>query len=165
MATNRSHSAKISGYVFILWGDKFEEAEAATFATEFRRAGLCVKLIGLTGQRSSGVHGLILYSDMTLGEALPLARQAICVVIPCNAATIKRMENDPRVAAFIKQASAKHARFVMKQLTAVEKSLMGESVIPIDQIAMYTESEDLKRFAHDVAEVVSNTARGEKYSR
>lgn len=96
---------------------------------------------------------------MTLGEALPLAHQAICVVIPCNAGAIKRMKNDPRVSDFFKQASAKHARFVMKQLTVVEKPLIGESEIPFDQITTYSESEDLKRFANNVADIISNPVR------
>lgn len=159
MPTHRSHSSKISKYVFILWGNRFEEAEAATFTTELRRSGLCVKLVGLTGQRSTGAHGLILCSDMTLGEALPLANQAICVVIPCNTAIIKHIENDPRVSEFFRYAKDKNAQFVMKQFNTMDKSPIQEIAIPLGQITTYTESEDLKEVARNVADLISNTFR------
>jgi hypothetical protein len=151
MAVHRPYSAKIPDYVFILWGDKFEEAEAAIFATELRRTGLHVKLIGLAGQRSTGVHGLVLLSDMTLGEALPLAHKAICVVIPCNTATAKRIENDPRILDFFQQANLNGAQFIMKQVDNVAEPFAAKLLIPTDSITTYTEDDELTGFARHIA--------------
>jgi len=158
MAAHRPSSAKNSDYVFILWGDKFEEAEAAIFATELRRTGLCVKLIGLAGQRSTGVHGLVLLSDMTLGEALPLAHKAICVVIPCNAATAKRIENDPRILDFFQQANLNGAQFIMKQVDAIAEPFAAKLLIPTDSIMTYAEDDELTGFARHIAGVLLDAA-------
>jgi putative intracellular protease/amidase len=114
MPNRHPHLTRRTGYVFILWADKFEEAEAAIFATELRRAGLPVKLIGLTGEWSAGIHGLALLSDLTLGEALPLASKELCVILPCHAATARRLENYPRVLDFFEQANLSGAQFVVK---------------------------------------------------
>ena len=158
MPAHRSHSAKVSDYVFILWGDKFEEAEAAIFATELRQTGLCVKLIGLAGQRSTGVHGLVLLSDLTLSEALPLAHKAICVVIPCNTATAKRIENDPRILDFFEQANLNRAQFVMKQFDKIAAPFAAKLSIPPQQIITYSEDDELTGFARHMAGMLLDAA-------
>ncbi len=105
MPIQRSQPRKPSDYIFILWGDKFEETALVTFATTLRDAGLHVKFVGLTGQRSTGKHGVVLCSDLALGQALALAEQAIGVIIPCSAATLSRIENDPRVLDFFQRSA------------------------------------------------------------
>ena len=35
-------------HIFVLWGNGFDEAMTAIFVTELRRAGLRVKVVGLT---------------------------------------------------------------------------------------------------------------------
>jgi putative intracellular protease/amidase len=159
MAAHRPSSVKNSDYVFILWGDKFEEAEAAIFATELRRTGLCVKLIGLAGQRSTGMHGLVLLSDMTLGEALPLAHKAICVVIPCNAATAKRIENDPRILDFFQQAKRNGAQFIMKQVDKAAEPFAAKRLIATDNITTYSEDDDLTGFARHIAGLLFDASK------
>ncbi len=67
---------------FVLWADRFDETLAALFVAELRKAGLRVKLVSLVGQPSSGAYGLTLVPDLTLEQALPMAHQASCVVIP-----------------------------------------------------------------------------------
>jgi hypothetical protein len=160
MPPHRPHLSRIPGYVFVLWGDRFEEAEAAIFATELRRAGFPVKLIGLTGEWSTGVHGLALLSDMTLGEAMPLAPKATCIVLPCSVATAKRLQNDPRVLVFLEQANLNNAHFVIKQLDIMEKSFVAKLTIPIDRIRAYIESDDLSEFARSIARTLFDPSSG-----
>lgn len=101
--------------VFVLWADRFDETLAALFVAELRKAGLRVKLVSLAGQPSSGVYGVTLVPDLTLEQALPLARYATAVVIPCGAAGFSRLQNDPRMAEFLVQTSQVGATFVVNQ--------------------------------------------------
>ena len=101
---------KANDYVFVLWGDKFEEAAATIFVTAFREAGIRVKVIGLTAQRISGAHGLALVPDLTLDQALRLASNAVCVILPYTSRGIKRLRNDPRIMEFFSLANSNNAR-------------------------------------------------------
>lgn len=145
MPTNPLNS-KGPYHIFILWGDRFEEAAAATFATEFRKAGLSVKVVGLHGLRSSGRHGLVLSSDLTLGDALALANKALCVVIPCSASTLKQIENDPRVADFFRLAQANQARFVVSDQTVIERSSLKTMLLDPGEVICYGEDGNLAEF-------------------
>ncbi len=106
--------SKLNKYIFVLWGDRFEEATAAVFVTELRKAGLLVKVVGLNSRQISGANGLILLPDLTLGKALPLAPYAVCVVIPYSLPDLKSLKTDPRLQKFIALARANTARFVIK---------------------------------------------------
>lgn len=159
MPPHRPYPARISDYVFVLWGDKFEEAEATIFATELRRAGLCVKLIGLAGRRATGVHGMVLLSDLTLGEAMPLASQAICIILPCSAAIAARIEDDPRILGFFEQANHNAAYFVLKQADSIEKLFVAKHAIPVERITTYFSNDDLTEFARYIAGILSDPVR------
>jgi hypothetical protein len=160
--TNRLRSAK-SCHIFILWGDRFEEAAAVTFATEFRKAGLSVKVVGLHGPRSSGRHGLVLSSDMTLGDALALANKAVCIVIPCSATALRQIENDPRVVDFFRQAQTNQARFVVSDQKVVEKSNLKTLICDQDEVVCYSESGDLAEFVSKIAISLGSLAKGRRY--
>lgn len=99
-------------YVFVLWGDKFEEETATIFVTELRRVGIRVKVVGVSGPSATGLHGLTLRPDMMLGEASPLAQQATCVILPCDLGIFKRIQEDPRITTFLHKAADNGARFV-----------------------------------------------------
>lgn len=100
---------------FILWADRFDETLAALFVAELRKARLRVKLVSLAGQPSSGAYGLTLVPDLTLEQALPMAQQASCVVIPCGDAGLKRLKNDPRLQEFLVQTHNAGAAFIVHQ--------------------------------------------------
>ena len=89
--------------IFVLWGEHFDEAAAVIFITTLREAGLRVKIVGLSGSCVKGAHGLGLLADLTLDEALTLADQAICVVIPCTTQNFQRVKGDPRVGEFLER--------------------------------------------------------------
>lgn len=142
--------------IFVLWGDKFEESAVVTFTTTLRAAGLQVKLVGLTGQRSSGQYGLMLHSDLALGEALALARQARCVIVPCGAAVLKRVENDPRLLDFFQQAVLNDACFVINDRESWEWSSLPKWVTADNKLIFYSEYPDLQRCAQEVAHALCN---------
>lgn len=116
--TSHSHP-----YIFVLWGEQCEEATTAIFVSELRAAGLLVKLVGLSGLHAGGIHGLALTPDMTLSQALPLARLASCVVIPCPPSTLHRLAGDPRLQEFLLAAQAHHATLIVDD---IERSLLDE---------------------------------------
>jgi hypothetical protein len=89
--------------VFVLWGVDFDETIAVLFVTMLREAGLRVKMVGLDGLCAKGAHGLGLLADLTLDQALSLADQALCVVIPCTMQRLQRVRDDPRVEKLLAQ--------------------------------------------------------------
>lgn len=82
---------------FVLWGDQCDEAAAALFVTTLRAAGLRVWVVGISGKRIGGAHGLQLVADLALDEALSRAAGAVCVVVPCTASVLAHFLYDPRV--------------------------------------------------------------------
>ncbi len=145
-----THHARCHQYVFVLWGDKFEEATAAIFTTILRKAGLRVSLVGLGGQRAAGVHGLALCSDLTLDQALLLANKAICVGVPCR--SLYRLRNDPRISNLFHQAHKNNAKFIIGQVD--ESDVTYQDLFPASatEIATYPDdAEDLVRFACEIA--------------
>jgi len=158
MLIPRVQPRKSPYYIFILWGDKFEETAVVTFATTLRDAGLHVKVVGLTGQRSTGKHGVVLYSDLALGQALALAEQAICVIVPCSATTLVRVENDPRVLDFFQRAETNGAQFVLNQAEAFERSGLKKLALGNHDIIFYAERPDLLLCAQEVAGLLRNVS-------
>lgn len=146
--------ARMKRYVLVLWGDKFEETAATIFVSELRKAGLRVKVVGLTRQQTKGAHGLGLIPDITLEQALPLAHRTACVVLPCTLPVAQHLKNDPRLHDFLIRADANQARFVVGQLTETDLADLDLG-LTIEQVTMYPESEDLVEFARDVASSLS----------
>ncbi len=97
---------------FVLWADRFDETLAALFVAELR-------------QPSSGAYGLTLVPDLTLEQALPMAHQASCVVIPCGDAGLKRLKNDPRLQAFLAMTCSAGATLVVNQSGVPELERSG----------------------------------------
>jgi len=117
-------------YCVVLWGSSFEEMVAVIFVTALRQAGLPVQLIGLIGPHAAGVHGLALSPDMTLSEALPLARQTMCILIPCDPTTVCRIENDPRICTFFAEAAMNDALFIVSDSAAMAVTSLHTLAIP-----------------------------------
>lgn len=136
---------------FILWGDKFDEQVATVFATELRRLGVCVKIVGLAGLQAAGAHGLVIAADLTLGHALPLVDKAICVVIPCNAATLRRSEDDPRLTELFKRALVHNAQFVVNHSDVIEQTSLKTLSAPTTRFLIYTDGDDLIALARGMA--------------
>jgi hypothetical protein len=142
-------------YVFVLWGDKFEETTAATFITELRKAGLLVKLVSLNSRQIRGAQGLALIPDLTLGQALPLAVNAICVIIPYTSPDLKQLKNDPRLCEFFSQACANKAKFVIRPLNETAIAELG--LFPVDNMVVYPEGGDLVGFVRELGSLLLKT--------
>jgi hypothetical protein len=143
MSPNKSYRSKSVDRIFVLWGEKFDELAAAIFTCELRNMGLPVKIIGLTGQCSTGARGVVLCSDMSLSEALSLAPNAVGVVAPCNPTILKRMENDPRLLDFLRQADENQAQFVAQQRNGHLPGLFQHLAIATERITLYSAEDDL----------------------
>jgi len=145
--------------VFILWGEQFEEVVATIFATELRRAGLAVKLVGVTGPRAAGYHGIILAADVTLGDALGLAATTSAIIIPCHTSILQRVEDDPRLRDFFQQAVAHEARLIVSRAEVITRSSLQHLAIAPEQVLFYPAAIDLVAFAQSLAhslEAVAN---------
>jgi len=136
---------KTQGYVFVLWANRFDETTAAIFVTELRKAGLRVKLVSLAGQPTPGAYGLSLVPDMTLEEALPLANQAVAVILPCNAQQMKRMQSDPRLVGFMQVTHEANAQIVVNQ-ALVDNSGVAPHLLPPNRLIMYQAGDDILLF-------------------
>ena len=116
-------------------GENFDEQMATTFVAQFREAGLRVKIVGLRHKQTSGTYGVALVPDMTLSQALPLASQVRCVVLPCHLPYLTHLENDPRIEDFFQDAGRNDAQFVTGR---VELSELGQFVKPMNVISYMT---------------------------
>jgi hypothetical protein len=87
--------------VLVFWGQGFNEIAASIFVGELRRLGMRVKLVGLNSRQIAGQHGLTLVPDWTLGQALDLADQVKCIVIPAPLAALQQFSYDPRLAELL----------------------------------------------------------------
>jgi hypothetical protein len=147
---------KRSGHVLIIWGDGFDEAVAAVFTTELRRAGLPVKVVGLMGRQATGVHGLLLGADLTLSDALPIAHQAIGVILPCTAATMRRIDNDPRVYDLLQQACANDAMLMIQHTSVLSESRIKHLVTSEHSVSLYGDTDNLTAYARNLAAALLN---------
>lgn len=153
--TRKAQPVRMANYVFILWGDNFEEEVATIFATELRRTGVGVKIVGLTGLQATGVHGLVIAADLTLGQALPLADKAICVIAPCSAVTLQRSEDDPRLPQFFQQALANQTHLVVSHNSVIKQTSLNMLVTPTTKVTIYSESKSLLDLACATATFLS----------
>jgi hypothetical protein len=139
-----------SAYVFVLWGDSFDEVAATIFVTEMRKAGLRVKLVGLAGNQMKGAHGLALVPDFSLEQALTRIRRIVCLVIPCTARNSHQLKRDPRLREFFLLAEANQARFIVGEMGRLGATTRGELDLPKERI-VYPNSEQLVQFAREIA--------------
>ena len=147
------------GYIFVLWADNFEEVAATVFISELREAGLRVKVIGLTGPRSRGAHGLVLVPDLTLDQALPLACQASCLVIPCLASNFKGLKNDPRLSQFFEQVRLVQARFIINETFLADLFSLVSWTHPVSELLLvYPDNQEMVDFARKLIELLVNNS-------
>lgn len=135
-------------YIFVLWGNGFDEATATIFVTELRRVGFRVKMVGLTQRHLGGACGLVLVPDMTLEQALPLVDKVSCLVVPYTSSGSKRLWNDPRLSEFFHKIHDNQAKFVIGHLDKADLDLFPPT---IDKIVVEPDSEDLIKVVRSLA--------------
>jgi putative intracellular protease/amidase len=87
------------GPVLVLLAGGFEEKDVVTVTRTLRRAGLPVKLVGLTAGLVRGAYGLSLLPDATLSEVD--AEQPQAIVVPGGLHSSHHLRADPRVHALL----------------------------------------------------------------
>lgn len=141
----------LNPYIFILWGNQFEECPTAIFTTELRRSGLRVKVVGMDGRRMVGVHGLALIPDLTFTEALHLVNKASCIVLPCAFNLFKKQTNNLCFQKFFDDAYANHVQFVIGQSLVDTATKQPVPPLPRDSAIYPADNEDVVRFARTLA--------------
>jgi len=150
--------ALIEYCVLVLWGAQCDEAAAAIFVTSLRAAGLRVWLVGVSGGRTAGGHGLRLQPDLMPQQALSLASHTSCVVIPCTDPLLARFINDPTVAALLTHTQRVGARFVVSPALAQWAQMYPEQAHLQDTEA-YPLGDGLFHFAATLATMLATKGR------
>lgn len=101
---------------FVFWDAHYDDVLAVTYTARLRQAGIATKIVGLHGKQAFGKNGLLLTADNTLGEVLPLAEHAVCIVVPCHSPNIGHLDTDPRARIFLERAAENGAHFVAGRL-------------------------------------------------
>ncbi|MCB0061972.1 MAG: hypothetical protein KDE19_07650 [Caldilineaceae bacterium] len=144
---------------FVLWGDQCDEVAAVLFVTTLRAAGLRVWVVGVSGRRISGVHGLQLIADLALDEALPLAAQAACVIAPCAPKVLLHFLNDPRLGLFF-QTSVQQAvpLLIAQSIGEIEQpNPLSTLDLPAAALIIYPAGEALLPFIRSFAATLSES--------
>lgn len=97
-----------TGPVLVPLAEGFEEIEAVAIIDVLRRAGLAVKVAGLTGKTVTGSHGIALLADCTLDEVD--AGSLAMIVLPGGQPGTNNLERDPRVLALVRELEASGRR-------------------------------------------------------
>ncbi len=142
---------RVAHSVFVLWGDNFAEDVTTICATELRRAGLHVKIVGLTGLQASGLHGVALAADVALGQVQPLTKKTLAIVIPCDVTILQRAEDDPRLRDFFRQAITPDVRLIVERPEVITNSSLQGLAISPSQVVYYATAMDLIEFAQTTA--------------
>ena len=137
-------------YIFVLWGQDFDEIAASIFVGELRRLGYLVKIVALNMQQTAGEHGVTLAPDLTLDRALTMAKRTCCVILPCALSVIHQFSYDPRLAEFFRFANGAQATFVIRADPTLYPPA-GNTLFPVSaSILEYPEVEDLIPFVRVV---------------
>jgi|GEM_PF-1499240 len=128
---------------FVFWDQNYDEVLAVTYVAQLREAGIPTKIVCLHGKRAFGTNGVLLSADYNLGEALPLAQHALCVVIPCHSPLLGHLDTDPRARIFLQRAAENGATFITGRIDSADMNLF-----PIP--------------SHQVQIVINNSAAGQK---
>lgn len=159
MATDLNTSTPDS-YTLIFWGNCYDESATTIFASRLREAGLCVKIVGIEGMHARGQNGIVLQADLCLSEVNMLAKQAACIVWPCDINAFQPMENDPALHALylnmtdaISRSSRSVTVVIHQGLTSLRD--MFQSSCRQADVLIYPKEEALFAFTRAIAERVA----------
>ena len=92
--------------VYILLAEGFEEAEALVPADLLRRAGVEVKLTGVSGALVAGGHHITVQCDTTLDKVV--LTEGDMVMLPGGGLGVQNLGKAPAVEALVREAVEKH---------------------------------------------------------
>lgn len=97
----KTHETRPTGAVLVPLAEGFEEVEAVAIVDVLRRAGLTVRVAGLTGKLVTGSHGIALQADCTLDEVD--AGSLAMIVLPGGQPGTNNLKRDPRVLGLVRE--------------------------------------------------------------
>ena len=124
---------RFDGNILVLWGAQFDEAPATIFITAFRDAGWRVQVVGLHGQHITGAYGVTLTPDIYLDEALQLAPQTACLIIPTTLRRLNSFLHDPRFVRFLADVHRGGAKIVVGAIDIDD----ARSLLSPDEVEIY----------------------------
>ncbi len=149
-------SPKVKRCILLLWDEHFNEVVATVFTVALRKAGLCVKVVGVNGLFATGCNRLVLHADLLLSKITPLVDDMLCLILPCGYADIQRLENDPRIRALFAAAARRQAQFVLYDHSVIKNSTLNSLAIASQDITVYGQNDDLLAFAKEVATTLAH---------
>lgn len=137
---------------FVLWSEQCDEAAAALFVTNLRAAGLRVWVVGVSGKRLTGAHGLGLMTDLALDQAIDLAHGLSCIILPCGGERLERLLNDPRLVTLLQVGAAQQAQFLLAESEVADawRIYLTETFVGL-QISFYPVADALLPFIQRLA--------------
>jgi len=153
--TSAKKLPKVKRCILLLWGDQFDDVAATVFTVMLRKAGLCVKVVGVDGLLATGCNGLVLHADLALSEITPLVDNMLCLVLPCDHAALTRYEADPRLHVLFAAALRRQAKFVLCDPSIIRNSSLNTLAIPSADIAAYAAVDNLMTLAKEVSITLS----------
>ena len=146
-------------HIFVLWGEHFFESAAVIFATIFREAGLCVKLVGVNGMQAAGRNRVLMQADLSVTTALELATRVCAIVVPCTPAALRRLGNDPRIHQLFQQATRNDACFFTPPEMSATASCLKFLGVSAKSVLPYSTEPALISFVQQLAPQVATSLR------
>ena len=94
---------------------------------------------------------MVLQCYLTLADALPLAEQAICIILPCGRTTLSRVEDDPRLPLFFQHSLANTPIWVVQDADVLSQSTLKELLSPTLELVSYATGIDLAETGQRIA--------------
>jgi len=146
--------------IFLLWGYRCDVVAAVTYISVLRRLGLRVQIVTSAIHCLEGDYGVRIQPDLLLDEALLQAKRAICVILPFDGPSLRRLSAEETFKRFLSTAYMGGALIVTQEETAsVLVSLLEPSQLDADsqsasqnqKIITYLAGDDLKKISNQLA--------------
>lgn len=140
---NSASTQSKSSLIYILWGDGFDSATASVFASACREKALGTKLVSVRGKNHTGIYGIKLTPDWTLGKAMTESFPALAYIIPSPVGSYAKAENDPRLFEFLQTCYLPSTRLVVQNQMMLTQPSIGQLHVKPEQITVYGEWSNL----------------------
>lgn len=135
----RSRRLQRKPNVLLLWAENFDAQVAVAFTTQLRRRGIRVYVTGLHQQKIRGQHGIALHTDITIHDALEIADQIDCIIVPADGVGLQTIAYEPRLASLFARVAQTRGSLVIQGLAGA--GLMAAD-LPLHGLELYVAKPD-----------------------
>lgn len=166
MATQLSTSLPDS-YTLILCGNSYDESVATIFATGLRKAGHCVKIVGMGGTQAIGACGITLQADLAEDEIWSFAGKTRCIMLPCDECECRQLIKNQYVRSFFAEMDRslapgdKELLFVVHQQMKSLTSFFPDPCLNAN-VLFYPPEEGIFAFTRTIAEYLCRPCNGHR---